>query len=207
MPVQNGGKTLRRALDSLVSQTYQDFKMVISDNASTDATQSICQEFAQRDSRLIYIRQPQDLGAERNFDFVFSRADTEFFVWAAADDVRSSDFLELNVEFLQNNPEFVGSTCPVRFEGGEFDPQGMGDFTLDCPNAFDRILGFFGTWHANGRFYSVMRRRAMPDAMLSRSPYLGADWTFILSLLARGKFKRLNNGFIVLGRNGISNRQ
>ena len=205
MPVRNGGKTLRRVLDSLVSQTYRNFKMVISDNASTDETQGICQEFAQRDSRIIYIRQPQNVGLERNFDFVLSRADTEFFVWAAADDIRSSDFLELNVKFLQDNPEFIGSTSPVRFEGGDFDPAVMGDHTLDCPDAFDRIVGFFGVWHANGRMFSVMRRGAMP-ATLSETTYLGADWSFILRLLARGKFKRLNDGFIILGRNGASNR-
>src|SRR5262245_33185402 len=100
MPVYNGGATLRRVLESVIGQTYTNFKLVISDNASTDGTEALCRELSRKDERVIYIRQVENIGAEKNFDFVLSKADSEYFMWNAADDVRSKDFLEKNIDFL-----------------------------------------------------------------------------------------------------------
>src|SRR5438093_434199 len=102
MPVYNGGEALRRVLESIAGQTYKNFNLVISDNASTDETENICRELSNSDKRVIYIRQPKNIGAEANFDFVLAKADTEYFMWAAADDVRSSEFIERNVELGRN---------------------------------------------------------------------------------------------------------
>src|SRR5690242_3957153 len=94
MPVYNGGEKLRHVLQTIVGQTYKNFLLIISDNASTDVTESICRDLASRDQRVIYIRQSENIGAEANFDFVLSKAGTEHFMWAAADDLRSEDFIE-----------------------------------------------------------------------------------------------------------------
>src|SRR6185436_11676669 len=118
LPVYNGAATLRGVLDSIALQTYRNFTLIISDNASTDETESICRTFQQRDSRIVYVRQPQNLGAAANFNYVLDHAATPYFMWAAADDIRSSDFIDLNLSFLEKNPEFIGSISPVRFEGG-----------------------------------------------------------------------------------------
>jgi glycosyltransferase involved in cell wall biosynthesis len=205
MPVYNGGEALRRVFESIVRQTYKTFKLVISDNASTDGTESICRELSAKDERVIYIRQPKNIGAEANFDFVLSKADTEYFMWAAADDVRSSEFIEKNVEFLDGNLDFLGSTCPVRFAGGEFDPVTMGDQTREESDPFERMLNFFRIWHANGRFYSLFRTDVLRAVKFSGRTFFAADWIMVVELLERGKFKRLDSGFVELGRNGISN--
>jgi glycosyltransferase involved in cell wall biosynthesis len=205
LPVYNGGDTLRRVLESIVVQTRKDFKVVISDNASSDSTESICREFQKKDDRLVYVRQPSNIGAEANFDFVLSAADTKYFMWAAADDVRSSEFLEKNVEYLEVNPDFVASTCPVRFEGCDFDPIHMGDLTLDESDPFERILKFLEVWHANGQMYSLFRTEALTDTKMSECRYLGGDWTIVANLLVRGKFKRLTCGYVERGKRGVSN--
>jgi glycosyltransferase involved in cell wall biosynthesis len=205
MPVYNGARTLRTVLDSIVAQSYSNFKIVISDNASTDATESICREFAGKDERMSYIRQSSNIGADANFSFVLSLADTEYFIWAAADDIRSSNFVEENLRFLDSHPDFVGSTCRVRFEGCAYDPVKMGDETRDEPDHLDRILNFFGDWHANGRFYSLFRTGAVRNAQLSGSAFFGEDWVFVIRLLQQGKLKRLDCGSVDLGRNGVSN--
>src|SRR6218665_298230 len=103
MPVYNGGGTLVPVIESLLSQTYKDFILLISDNCSTDETEHICRAFAGRDSRIIYVRQIANVGAEANFDFVLTQSDGEYFMWAAADDVRSPDFISLNINFLDSN--------------------------------------------------------------------------------------------------------
>lgn len=87
MPVYNGERYIREALNSLLNQTFADFELIISDNASTDATEEICKKYATKDSRIRYIRQPANRGASSNFKFVLDEARGEYFMWAAADDV------------------------------------------------------------------------------------------------------------------------
>ena len=63
LPVYNGARFLAAALDSLLAQSYRDFTLLISDNASTDETPQICAEFVARDPRVRYVRQPTNIGA------------------------------------------------------------------------------------------------------------------------------------------------
>ena len=205
MPVYNGGDGLGHVIESILGQTYKNLKLVISDNASSDQTESICREFEAHDDRVIYIRQAKNIGAEANFDFVLSKANTEYFMWAAADDLRSREFIEKNIAFLDRNLDFLASTCPVRFAGSEFDPIWMGDQTRDEADPFVRMLNFFQLWHANGRFYSLFRTNALHALKSPRRSYLGSDWTIVVELLQKGKFKRLDSGFLELGRHGLSN--
>lgn len=92
-PVRNGGKTLRKALDSVLCQDYKNLEIIISDNGSTDDTASIALEYQQRDSRIAYHRQPAFLTALENFRFVLDEARGEYFMWAAHDDRRSADYV------------------------------------------------------------------------------------------------------------------
>jgi len=94
MPVYNGEKFIREALDSLLAQTFTDFELIISDNASTDGTEAICHEYAVKDTRIRYIQQVTNLGAIANFKFVLDGADGEYFMWAAADDVWDKNWIE-----------------------------------------------------------------------------------------------------------------
>ena len=68
VPVYNGERFLEQCLDSLLSQTYRDFVLVISDNASTDRTQEICGRYAKADPRVRYHRNPVNIGLYGNFN-------------------------------------------------------------------------------------------------------------------------------------------
>lgn len=94
MPVYNGERFIRDALNSLLAQTFTDFELIISDNASTDATGSICRDYAKQDSRIRYIRQHENLGVLPNFQFVLNEARGEYFMWAACDDQWFSNWIE-----------------------------------------------------------------------------------------------------------------
>ena len=61
MPVYNGEKFIREAIDSLLAQTFSDFELIISDNCSTDKTQEICKEYASKDPRVKYLRQIENI--------------------------------------------------------------------------------------------------------------------------------------------------
>lgn len=105
MPVYNGARYLRGAVEAFLAQTFGDFELIISDNASTDRTAAIAQELAARDPRIRLIRQERNIGAVANFAFVLGEARGEFFQWAAHDDLWRPFWLERAVAALDADPE------------------------------------------------------------------------------------------------------
>lgn len=93
MPVRNGGQALAEALESIAAQTFTDFELVIADNASTDATAEICRAYAKRDARIRYHRHERNIGAAANFNFTFVQCRSEYFKWAAHDDLLAPTYL------------------------------------------------------------------------------------------------------------------
>ena len=79
IPIYNGEKFVRDKLENILSQTFSNFEIIISDNASTDKTQEICNEFLKNDKRIQYFRQKTNIGGIQNFIFVMSKAKTEYF--------------------------------------------------------------------------------------------------------------------------------
>ena len=107
LPVYNGERYLGEALDSLLRQSYSDIELVISDNASSDNTETICRRYAAKDSRVRYFRQPSNIGASPNHNFVFEQSRGELFKWASHDDLYDPQLLQRCVETLDANPDAV----------------------------------------------------------------------------------------------------
>jgi glycosyltransferase involved in cell wall biosynthesis len=105
VPVYNAESLLEQCLENLAAQTFQDFKVIVLDNASTDGTAAIAQRFADRDPRFAYRRQPHNKGAFANFVDVLGMADTPYFVWRADDDASDVNFIEEMVRLLDTNPK------------------------------------------------------------------------------------------------------
>jgi glycosyltransferase involved in cell wall biosynthesis len=112
MPVFNGEHYLPRSLKSLLNQTYGNFELIISDNASTDQTEEICNEIAKRDRRVRYIRNPVNIGSIPNFKLSLERAEGQYFMWAACDDFWEPSFVEKMVKMLDEHP-----SCIMAFSG------------------------------------------------------------------------------------------
>ncbi len=128
MPVYNGAQYIREALDSLLAQTFTDFELIISDNASSDATQAICSEYARRDPRIQYVRQSENKGAAANFKFVLDCAQAELFMWAAYDDLWAHNYMMDATTLLANrNIDFVFPSFELRSirlgVSKEFEPE------------------------------------------------------------------------------------
>ena len=111
LPVWNGEKYLRLALDAVLKQDYSDFELIISDNASTDATENICREYAAKDPRIRYYRNEKNIGATGNFNRVFELARGEYFKWISHDDQIASAFLKRCVETFQQAPADTVLVC------------------------------------------------------------------------------------------------
>ncbi len=105
MPVYNGERFIKEAIDSLLSQSFSDFALFISDDSSTDGTGNICREYAKKDTRVQYYRQEKNFGMFANFKFVMDKAGAEYFMWAAQDDIREKNYLKVCVEHLEKDKE------------------------------------------------------------------------------------------------------
>src|ERR1700712_3027136 len=96
--VYNGEPFLQETLDSILAQNFRDFELIISDNASSDATQQICESYAAADARIRYFRNQMNMGAGWNIRRVFSLATGKYFKWAACDDMYEPSFLGTCIE-------------------------------------------------------------------------------------------------------------
>lgn len=115
LPVYNAARYLRDALDSLLGQDYPNLELIISDNASDDATEEICSEYIKRDARVRYYRNAQNVGAVWNFNRVLELARGEYFMWAAHDDLRDPNYASACVAALQKRPDAVLCCTGIRF--------------------------------------------------------------------------------------------
>jgi glycosyltransferase involved in cell wall biosynthesis len=120
MPLYNAEQYLEETMETILSQTFSDFELIISDNASTDRTDQICRSYAARDSRIRYDRNLQNMGAAYNYNKVFLLARGKYFKHAAHDDLLAPTYLERLVEVLDREPGVVLAypRCQVIDENG-----------------------------------------------------------------------------------------
>src|SRR5438132_51002 len=100
LPVWNGAATIRRAIDSVLTQSFRDFELIISDNGSTDETAAICEQYVAADWRVRYIRQQPAIHKKENFEYVLTEARGQYYMWLAADDWWCDGFFERAVAIL-----------------------------------------------------------------------------------------------------------
>jgi glycosyltransferase involved in cell wall biosynthesis len=207
LPVYNGANYIAAALDSILAQSYSDFDLLISDNASTDETEEICRAYADKDRRIRYIRQPRNLGAARNYNLLARMDDNPYFKWAAHDDFLAEGFLAACVDVLDRDPTVIlaspGSIlvdqtgAPLSHSperGGMVDLAGICWPALPEPN--DDLMAA----EASLRFQAVMLRMVMCVeifGLMRRSALLrtslqgsfgGADKVFLAQMSLLGRF-------------------
>jgi glycosyltransferase involved in cell wall biosynthesis len=194
LPVFNGEKYLRHTLDSILHQTYHDFELIISDNASTDRTREICLEYQARDPRISYYRNPENLGASDNFNRVFARSRGEYFKWAAADDVIAPTFFENCIEVLDRDPSIVLCYSKVyRIDtAGEVD--GVYDYPMriDAHEAHIRFSDLILTDHQSWAVFGIMRKTILAQTPLIAA-FVGSDRVLLAEMSLRGRFNEIQD--------------
>jgi glycosyltransferase involved in cell wall biosynthesis len=209
LPVYDGEEYLAEALDSLLTQTYEDFELVISDNASTDRTEEICRDYAARDARIKYFRCDQNMGAAPNFNRVFELSSAPLFKWAAADDLHAPTYLERCMEVMERDPGVVLSHSyvtmvdekaqPLRFD----EQQGCYIDSFDEPVMRMDRTHIAETGGPEVRFrdllvhmkwcfesFGIIRREALLKTPLHES-YYGADKVFLAALALEGRYHQV----------------
>ena len=188
LPVYNGEKYVAESLDALLGQTFTDFELIISDNASTDRTGSICRRYEQQDPRVRYVRQPRNIGLSPNHNFVADQARGELFKWASGDDLYARDLIERCVDALDKHPDVVLAHCWT----AKIDETGTVTKALEyplrtaAPRAPDRFRSLL--FDMGGDYdYGVMRTEVLRRTAMNGS-YHHADRTIVAELCLHGRF-------------------
>jgi glycosyltransferase involved in cell wall biosynthesis len=191
LPVYNGEEYLAESFDALLGQTYEDFELVVSDNASTDGTETICRKYAAQDSRIRYLRLPRNIGATPNHNHVFAESRGELFKWASHDDLYGRDLLTRCIEALDERPDVILAHTDQAVIDGDGQVTVPYDYTLatDSPHAPDRFRSLL--FEPGGDdFYGVIRadvlRRVKP-----MDSYHHADRTFVAEITLHGRFHQV----------------
>jgi glycosyltransferase involved in cell wall biosynthesis len=189
LPVYNGADYLAATLDSLLAQTFEDFELIISDNASTDGTEEICRAYAVRDGRIQYLRNRENLGAAANYNRVFHLSSGDYFKWAAADDLCAPEFLERCVRVLDNEASVV--LCYPRARA--IDEQGniIRDYppkpNAGSPKPQERFYEFVCVPHPCVAVFGLIRSDALRRTQLIGS-FASADRPLLGELSLMGRF-------------------
>jgi glycosyltransferase involved in cell wall biosynthesis len=189
LPVLNGERFVSQAIDALLAQSYRDFILIISDNASTDRTEAICREYARRDGRIRYYRNPRNIGLSANFNRVFGLSRTRYFKWATADDYVSPDMLADAVAFLEANSSVV--LCYPRValvdEISGATQSYVDPLRLMQEDPVERFNTFVETVRLCHHHQGLIRASAIRrTAMLGK--HVASDLNFLAELTLYGKF-------------------
>lgn len=189
MPVYNGERHLRPAIESILGQTLGDLELIISDNASTDRTESICREYAAKDPRVRYHRHTSNLGVSENYNAAFRLARAPYFKWASSNDLCDRRFIAACGRVLEERPDAVLAYPRTRLIRGETAAMEDYDDRLDLPQKrpCDRFRAFIERYYLNNVMNGVIR-----SEVLKRTPlmvrYPGSDVTLMAELTLYGKF-------------------
>jgi glycosyltransferase involved in cell wall biosynthesis len=188
MPVYNGAKWLVATVESILSQRYVDFELVISDNASTDATEKMCRQIAAGDQRVRYFRNDTNVGASNNFNLAFKRSRGAFFKWTSCSDLIAPDYLSKCVPVLSKNPDAVLVFPRTSlFTHTLADGQAYAErFDLDVADPVERFRRYTDHANLNNIMQGLIRSSVLRGTQLYRK-FVGADFNMIAELILRGR--------------------
>ena len=198
LPAYNGEKTIKRTIDSILSQTVTNFKLIISDDKSTDSTPQICREYEKKDKRVKYIQKNKNEGWIENFRSLAKKSDTKYFVWIANDDYWDKQFIEKNINILETNPEIVGSISDIKLIGQNiknYEIEGKEE-SLEIKNSKYKIVrSIQGTYDEKIRnivefnwivnFYSIFRTKELQISLID-DDFISWDFAIILNIIKFG---------------------
>ena len=184
VPAYNSARTIRRTLDTLLGQTYRDFRIVVSDDVSKDDTAAICDEYARRDARVSVVRQPKNLNYG-NFRFLLQQARTPLFMFAPSDDWWHPDYAKRMIEALDAEPRAVCAVSRVAFMRGEdFVCESTGTAPLTADPATN-IAAFLWSPEDNSRMCGVLRT-AVAQRAFPTTNFFAFDWGTTVGTLREG---------------------
>jgi len=191
-PVYNGGKYMKVAIDSLLCQSYKNFELIISDNASNDNTEEICREYEKKDNRVVYVRNEKNLGATNNFNNLVFLSKGKYFKWAQHDDKHDLSYIEKCVKVLESDETII--LCHVLDKKIDSEGKITGEYVYDKIDFFSPVKRFKSiigmkqeTWlyiHGLLRTKDLKKTRLYGD-------FISADRVLLSELALQGRFYKI----------------
>jgi glycosyltransferase involved in cell wall biosynthesis len=197
LPVYNGEKYIREAIDSILGQSFADFELIITDNASTDSTEEICRAYAAQDSRIRYYRNETNLGAAGNFNLTFSLSHGRYFKWAAYDDVLHRDFLATCVAVLETDPSVVlcfTKTLGIGTSQTGYEYEYDNKLKFDSPRAHRRLRNLIDMRHLCIAVFGLFRSDFLGKTQLIGN-YVASDQCLLAETGLFGRIYRVPESF------------
>jgi glycosyltransferase involved in cell wall biosynthesis len=192
-PVYNGGKLVKRALDSILAQDFADFELILSDNASTDGTEAICRDYASRDSRIRYFRNETNIGASPNHNRVFELSRGKYFTWSADDLEYFSGMLSRCVTAMNQAPPtvvLVYAGCELVNDAGELISNHQPTIASSDPRPHKRVGLVIRNIGYVIQHYGLFVSAALRKTRLNGS-YASADFVLTAELAMLGEIREI----------------
>jgi len=208
LPVFNAEHYLDQCVGSILAQTYRNFELIISDNASADATESICRRYAESDSRVRYYRNPRNRGATFNFRQVVTFSSGKYFLWAAHDDMFAPEYVERCISVLEDNPGVV--LCYSK--SIEIDEQGQSvegkeqTLVADSANVRQRFRELIRMDHNCQAMFGVMRTSVLKRTSV-HGDFPDSDRCMLAEVALYGKFFELSDHLFFHRSHGLQMTQ
>ncbi len=198
IPVYNGENYLEEAMRSVLTQSFGDLELIVSDNASTDRTPEIIRDLAAGDPRVVCLENARNLGAAPNYNRAWAAARGTYFKWLAHDDRMLPGYLEATVAALEAAPDAVLCNTVVEYIDGAGQHIGHYDSGLrsaDRPSPAERFAAMILRSHSCVDFFGLVRRSAMENSLL-HGPFHGADRAFLAQMALRGRLIQLDQPLV-----------
>jgi glycosyltransferase involved in cell wall biosynthesis len=192
IPTYNCERYIAQSIESLLGQTYGDFELIISDNASTDGTREICERFVAMDRRVRYVRREDNVGGPANFRNVFAQCSGPYHKWSTADDYWHPQFLAEAVAVLDRHPDVVlcyPRTTLVDAEGRRIEDY-EDNLELADESPRERFRALYRRIGLCNAHLGLLRRDAMSRTRLIAG-HLASDVDFLAEMALQGKFRLL----------------
>ncbi len=194
LPVYNGAKYVRDAIESVLAQDFEDFELIISDNASGDETQEICKSFASADSRIKYVRHPKNIGAAKNYNYTFLASSGEYFHWLAHDDLIGPRFLSRCLDAYKarvDDPAIVFPSFEFIDEDNNVLERPKRVVETTAGKASHRLIETLDSYGAMIEVYGLFRRESLSKTRLIGS-YVSSDLFFLAECALVGPIVRID---------------
>jgi glycosyltransferase involved in cell wall biosynthesis len=193
MPTYNSAATIGASIQSLLEQSFGDFELIVSDNTSTDSTRDVVEDLVRQDSRIRYVRQPENVGANRNYSYVARAAQGKYFKWAASSDWCAPTFLEKCFSALEQNDDAVVAAPRTRLfvDNLQTATEYMYDIEILDSSPMLRLVRLTSTLRLNNAVNGLIRMDALCRTRMI-DPFYHADIVLMGHLAMLGKIIRID---------------
>jgi glycosyltransferase involved in cell wall biosynthesis len=189
LPTYNGDKRIGSTVMAILNQNYPNLEVIISDNCSSDHTETVCTHLCKMNPAIRYFRQKENIGIISNFEFVLRHASGDFFMWVADDDSLEPGILQKYVDFLVSHSDYSLVSGEIRYWSDNHPSFDETHFNMEHSSPDVRVIKYYSKVIHGAIFYGLMPINVAKKIILRNR--MGEDWHVVAKVAYLGKIKML----------------